>query len=871
MATEFPTGIVTLAFTDIEGSSALWERMQDRFRPVLDRHNDLLRQLLQRWDGYEVKTQGDSFMVAFRRATDAVEWAVDVQRTLAAQEWPDEMGELLVRIGLHTGEPFVGYDPAGNPDYFGPMVNRAARIAAAGHGGQILLSGAMHDVLQGALTTDIQLIDLGQHRLRGLEQAETLFEVHHPDLPPRHFPPLRTLDVLPHNLPVHLTTFVGREKELAELAELLTKPETRLLTLTGLGGSGKTRLAHQVALDGAGRFPDGVWWVNLAEVSEPETVIPQIAAAVRLPLLPQRDPREQLGEFLRERSLLLILDDFDRVVGASLGIADLLRAAPRVQCLVTSRIALRLRGEQVYPLPPLPAPPASVTPEQLLRFDSVALFVERAQAARPDFAVTPGNAPHLAGVCRQLEGLPLAIELAAAQVADMSVTEVIESLQSRLDALWGESPDLPERHRTLRATMDWSYGLLGAAEQKALAQFSIFAGGWFRNSAQAVCGPEGLAALRTLHRHSLVQTTEWPDGRTRYFLLEMVREYARAKLDEQPDLAREVAQRHAQHFLDFAAPRTARIRTRDEAPALEELSREVDNLRAALGWSQGNQEGELCARLSLALYQVLYRRGFWAEAEQCLQVGWTATEGLEGDARGWQAALGHHLASLAQDRGNLAEARARAEASRALRQELNDPPGLAESLNLLGLIALEEGDSDAAQTHFEEALRLLAADDHTQQGMVLHNLALLARRRGTVEEAKRLYQESLGHRRTAGDVRGEAETLGNLGFLAHIANDLAEARRLYDASLALRRDLRDRYGIAVMLNNLGELAEAEGDLPTAVALFVHAERLFHDLQSADERTPAEHLQRLTDQWAPDRLAEARQAAEGTTWEEILKK
>jgi len=357
MAGTVPTGIITLMFTDIQDSTALWERMGDRFRPVPDQHNQFIRALVQRWQGCEVKSQGDSFMIGFGRGTDAVQCAVEVQRAMAAQEWPQELDGLQVRIGIHAGEPFLGYDTIGRADYFGPVVNRARRIADAGHGAQTLISAATRDIAQGALTGDLQLIDLGRHRLRGLEQPERLFEVRPSGLPARPFPPLRTLDTLRTNLPAHLTPFVGREKELADLREFLGKPETRLLTITGPGGSGKTRLAHEAASECAVSFDDGISLANLADVGEPENVLPRIAAAVQLSLLPNRDPPEQLIAFLRERALLLVLDNFERVMGASLLLAELLKSAPRVKCLVTSQIALRLRGEQVYSVPPCRRPP----------------------------------------------------------------------------------------------------------------------------------------------------------------------------------------------------------------------------------------------------------------------------------------------------------------------------------------------------------------------------------------------------------------------------------------------------------------------------------------------------------------------------------
>jgi predicted ATPase/class 3 adenylate cyclase len=863
-----PTGIITLMFTDIQDSTLLWERMSDQFRPVLDRHNELVRECTQRWEGYEVKSHGDSFMLAFERATDAIQCALEIQRAFHNQQWPPEVGELLVRVGLHTGDPFLGFDSAGRCDYFGPTVNRAARIAEAGHGGQTLLSSATRDILQGALSGDLQLDHLGSHRLRGLEQSEHLFELRHPDLPRRRFPPLRSLDTLRTNLPMHPTTFVGREQELAELQELLIKPETRLLTITGPGGSGKTRLAHEAASDSAGRFADGVWLVSLADIHEPDNVLPEIAAAVRLPLLTRADAREQLIAFLNERSLLLLLDNFEHVIGASLLLADILRSAPHVKCLVTSQIALRLRGERVYGLAPMRTPdPDALAPDNLLRFDSVTLFLERARAARSDFALTSQNAPVVTAICRKLEGVPLAIELAAAQVGEMSVVEVLEGLESQASPLLSESPDLPERHRTLTAAIDWSYRLLDPSEQAALQQLSVFAGGCSRDAVQAVSGKEGLTALSILHRHSLVHPTETESGRTRYLLLAMVREYARRKLAENPTAARELADRHARYYLGYAEERIALMRTREELRALDELGEELDNLRVAMGWAEENEHAELCARLAVALYEPLYRRGFWEEAYWRLQSGFTAAKRL--GARHLLAAMEYHRASLAHDRGDPVAALNHGEASLAFQRDLDNREGIAQALNLLGYLAIEAGDTDASKQHLGEALQLLTDQDHALRGMVLHNQALRASRCGNHDAAQHLYEEALTCQRTAGDLHHQAETLGNLGALAHNAGGLAGARRLYAESLALRRTLRDRWGIAVMLNNLGELAEANRDEAAAIALFVHAERIFRELQSALVTVPANSLQRLADKLGPERWVELRAIAEQKGWEEVV--
>lgn len=868
MASEFPTGTVTLVFTDIEGSSVLWERHRAAFQTVLDKHNSLMRESVAPWNGLEVKSEGDGFMLVFAIASDAVQFAVNVQRALLEHTWPLNIDKIRVRIGIHTGEVLLRRHPSGALDYFGPVVNRAARIMSAGHGEQIIVSNATYALVQSELPAEITFHDLGVHRLRGVGE-EHIWQVDHPNLS-HDFPPLKTLKPEKHNLPLLPTPFIGREEEIATWCALLRHPTTRLLTLTGFGGIGKTRIALQSAELCSDDFEDGVWFIELAESRTGEGMIQRIAHHLRLHLQPQLSVKEQLLTFLRERQPLLVLDNTEQIPEAADVVNELLNAALRIKCLVVSRHALELQSEHLVEVTPLTS------------FDAETLFVERARARKADFALTSDNTNDIAKLCRRLEGVPLAIELAASRIIGMTAREILNRLTERFRILQHERAlDLPPRQRALRGTIDWSYELLADDNKALFAQLSVFAGGFTLEAAEAICDvPDVFEGVMELRQHSLLRAETYaPTQQMRYLMLESVREYATEKLNRFEDNGMWVRRRHAEYFLQFVEQRVALMKTRDEVRALDELSIDLDNLRMTMSWTQASVvsrakqqngvEAEWCARLSLALYQLLYRRGLWAEAQRYLQTGWEATKHVEGDARGLQGAIGHYLASIAQDMGNLVEAWTLAETSLALYRRLNDQKGIADSLNLLGLIAIDEDNTDAAQQFLEDALKLITDNDHASRGIVLHNLARLASRRGNIEEAQQLYKEALSHRRVAGDVRGEAETLSNLGVLAQKVGNHAEARRLYRESLALRHDLRDRFGIAIVLNNLGEIAELDGALETAITLFVHSKRIFHTLQAAYEREPNASLENLERQLGAKRFSKLRRKAEILTLEEVM--
>src|SRR6266702_292075 len=506
---DLPTGTVTLLFTDIEGSTLLLQQLGECYAEMLATCRQLLRATLQQWNGFEVDTQGDAFFVAFARASDAVSAAVDMQRALANHDWPSG-AEVSLRIGLHTGEPTRTAE-----GYVGLDVHHAARIMSVGHGGQVLLSQTTRDLVEHALPEDVSLEDLGVHRLKDLQHPSHLFQLVIAGLP-AGFLPLKTLDAYPNNLPIQPTPLIGREQEVATVAALLRHEDVRLLTLTGPGGTGKTRLGLQVAAELSDRFADGVFFVNLAPFSDPELVIPAAAQALDVKEIGGQPLLELLKVSLREKHLLLLLDNFEQVVRAALQLAELLAACPQLKILVTSRMALHVSAEQEFAVPPLTLPDPKHLPDLVVlsQYEAVALFIQRAQAVKSNFQVTNATAPAVAEICVRLDGLPLAIELAAARRKVLPPQALLARLGQRLAVLTSGARDVPERQKTLRNTIEWSYLLLDAYEQRLFRRISIFVGGCTLEAIEAVCvAPHDgsghvLEGVVSLIDKSLLQQTE---------------------------------------------------------------------------------------------------------------------------------------------------------------------------------------------------------------------------------------------------------------------------------------------------------------------------------------------------------------------------
>jgi len=689
--TDPPSGTVTFLFTDIEGSTRLLQELGDEYASVLAGHRELLRAIFGEHGGYEVDTQGDAFVVAFARARDAVAAAADVQRATATDN-------IRVRIGIHSAEAI-----ATDEGYVGLGVHRAARVCAAAHGGQVVLSQTTYVLLQETPLEGVELRDLGKHRLKDLTQAQRLYQLLVPNLE-AEFPPLRSLGNRPTNLPLQPTALVGREREIDQVAGLLRQSDIRLVTLTGPGGTGKTRLAAQAAAELLDDFSDGVFFVGLAAVADPDLIVPTIAQTLGVREASVRSLPEALRDYVRERELLLVLDNFEHLLDGAPAVGELVADAGRVKVLATSRGALHLAAEHVYPVPPLDTPDGHLDVERLLRVESVALFVSRARAVRPAFTLTEENAPAVAGICKTLDGLPLALELAAARVTVLPPAALLDRLDDRFRLLTGGPRDAPVRHQALRTAIDWSYDLLAPGEQALFARLSVFAGTCTVEAAEDVLGEDAVEVLSSLIDKSLVRL-EGTDQAPRFRMLRTIREYALERLHETGE-EHIVSDRHLAHYLRLAERAyPERLQRREEARA--ELKVELDNLRAAADWAAETDAGrELELVGALAWFWILDTT--ITEAEERLSAA-LARRGGPSLAR---ARAYYFSGNAAASRGNVAESLPFFEAALAAYRELGDERDVSLALEGLGMTytktatrSLPSGTSGRASTSARESSR----------------------------------------------------------------------------------------------------------------------------------------------------------------------
>jgi predicted ATPase/class 3 adenylate cyclase/DNA-binding CsgD family transcriptional regulator len=813
-----PTGTVTFLFTDIEDSTKLWERNPKAMQLALARHDEILREAIDVRRGYVFKTVGDAFCAVFPTAQDALEAALTAQRVLFSEEWSEEIGSLRVRMALHTGEA-----DERDGDYFGPPLNRVARLLSTGHGGQVLLSRAAQELVREQLPEETALRDLGERRLKDLFRPEKIFQLTASDLP-SEFPPLRTLESSSNNLPLQPTPLVGREREVAEVAQRLSASPSRLLTLTGPGGTGKTRLALQAAADLLEEFEDGAFFISLAALTEPKLVASAVAAPLGVIETADRPLEEGLKEYLREKKLLLLLDNFEQILeGASL-VRELLSVCPNLMVLATSRTPLGIYGEREYPVPPLSLPDTARLPslEDLTQYEAVRLFIERASDARPDFSITNENASAVAEICARLDGLPLAIELAAARVKVLTPEKMLERLSDRLKVLTGGARDLPERQRTLRATMEWSHALLEEGEKLLFARLSVFAGGRTLEAIEAICDAEDdlpvdiLDAVESLVDKGLLREEE-TGGEPRFYMLETVHEYAREKLEESGE-AEELRMLHAQYFLSLAEEAESEVFGPREMEWFDRLEEELDNIRVAFSWMVGGANPELGLRLAGALRLFWHERTRYGEWRGLLEEALTKA-GVASPVARAKALVA--LGWLAFGQGDLDRMRESAIDGLRLSEEAEFPASLrAIFLTLLGHTCCVEGDYKRAIKLLEEGLALGREADDAEA--IAYSLTILVWALGgqeNYERAKEFFEEGLALSQERGNTFWYRALWGNFGQNYLDQGDLVRATAHFEEDAALEREAGGKRGIMEALTSLAQLALMRGDLKQAKALF----------------------------------------------------
>jgi predicted ATPase len=766
---ELPTGTVTFLFSDIEGSTRLLNELgSEQYSEALAEHRRRMRAAFAAHGGVEVDTQGDAFFVAFPEARAALAAADEAQRELA-------QGPVRVRMGIHTGKPLA--TPEG---YVGMDVHRGARVMSAGHGGQVLVSEETYTQVDG----DTGLTDLGLHRLKDLTEPQRLWQ-----LGEREFPPLKTL--YQTNLPVQPTPLVGRESELAEVLGLIQ--DSRLVTFTGPGGSGKTRLALQAAAELVDEFKDGVWWVSLAALRDPELVEPAIAQVV--------GAKDGLAEHLRGRQTLLLLDNFEQLLEAAPRLSALLAEAPELRLLATSRERLALSAEQEYAVP------------TMVPVEAVALFTARARQLEPDFE--PNDA--VEEICRRLDGLPLAVELAAARIKVLTPEQILERLGRSLELLTAGARDAPARHQTLQATIEWSYELLDEEEKQLFARLGVFGGSFDLEAAEAVCDSD-LDTLAALVDKSLLRRAEGG----RFFLLETIREYALERLDERRE-TEVVQRRHASYFLAFVEALESLFLGPEEQLALDRLTAEHENLRAALRFSIDSGNADTALRLATGGVQRYWRiRGDLAEGRRWLEeaLGEGGVDALL-RAKGLRAVA--NIAGVQGDSEVVIDAAGEALSSF---RERGDVPNTIDCLNALGAATMRNGDLPTARRYFEEVEQLaLASHDAFRLEAAVGNLGNIALYEGDYERAQLLFQRSLELARELNLQEAIAHALLNSGLAALQLADYGRAEALFREALEVAADIDSLATVVYGCEGLGAALALEAKSEHAVELLAGARRI----------------------------------------------
>jgi predicted ATPase/class 3 adenylate cyclase len=823
-----PSGVITLLFSDIEGSTSLLYELGDLFSAMISRHHELLRSIFARHDGVEVSNAGDGFFFVFALASQAVAAAVEAQRALHSEPWPKGI-QLRVRMGLHTGEPKVTEDE----NYAGLDVHRAARISAAANGGQVLLSADTREHLVQEGYPSLVLRDTGSHRLKDLIYPEHLFELAIPGVP-EVLAPIRSLSNRPNNLPAQPTAFVGRTREVSEICRLLLRDDTRMVTLTGPGGTGKTRLSLEVARSLLDSFPAGVFQVPLAPVTNPAIVPQTIAQSLGIPELPTRPVIETLKTILSSRKMLIVLDNLEQVLGCAPMVAELLSGCPLLKVLVTSRETLKIRFEREYPVPALQLPAAGVAqqdPAVLAECESVRLFVDRVRDFKPDFELSRETAPVVAAICTRLEGMPLAIELTAPRMGLLTPQALLNRLNDRLGFLKGGAKDLAQRHQTLRAAIDWSYNLLEEPDRALFRQAAVFVGGFSVESAEAVCGmdtavPDLLGGLASLADKSLLKRGE-VEGELRLSMMETIREYALEQLRVTPGYSA-VRALHAMHFVRLAEELAPGLMGKDQRRFVGRMLTEADNIRAALTWALEQPTAEVTSRLMHALLWLWIPKGMFAEGKAWVaraleQTRRTGSRSLERamvlEVAGWLGVLS----------GDYASALAFCEEGVAIFKEVGKEAEGARAQIVLGVTSAMAGREEGPMT-LNDALAV-CAEHQDRYGTALGLIAMgeLQRGIGNGEQARSCYEDAMVILRELGNIYWPCLLNQNLAHLRLHEGDWKGAAELLAPTVELGQEFNYALVFNLYLVGMGGVAVVRGRAAEGVRLFGAVDALLRSM------------------------------------------
>ena len=822
---QFPSGTVTFLFTDIEGSTKLAQEHPQAMPGLLARHNTILNHAIESHQGFVFRIVGDSFTAAFHTARDALSAALEAQRHLQNESWSP--APIRVRMGIHTGAAILKEDPHGHGQSYEGYRTLALtqRIMSVGHGGQILLSQTVYDLVKERLPNGTELRELGERHLKDIVQPEALYQVAAPDLL-SEFPPLTTLEAINHNLPAQLTSFIGREQEIAEARAALAS--TRILTFIGPGGTGKSRLSLQVAAGQLTEFKDGVWQVELAPLAEGAYVPSTIASTFYLreaqgvPLL------DTVTDYLRSKQLLLVLDNCEHLIETCARLSDhFLQACKNVKIITSSREALGIPGETIYRVPSLSLPQhLEDLPDiqGLMSYEAIRLFRERAVKANPQFELSEDNALYVCQICQRLDGIPLAIELAAARLKMFTPQQIAERLGDRFKLLTGGSRTALPRQQTLRALIDWSYLTLNEVEQRVLRSLAVFSGGWTFEAAEAVVGEiDAMDGLSGLVNKSLVNVDE-AEGESRYRYLETIRQYAMEKLFESRD-AENVRDRHLAYFMDYTRRAEQQFDSDQRSLWINRLELEYDNIRSALGWAV-ESDPETALRMASWLRIYWLSRSYMTEGCKWCQAaisGAEASTSADPDLGLWLSEVYTALAALSINRGDHRTGQSAARQAADLARGLDDPARLVQALNFLGLSSAFLGDEPLAFDSLNEGEALCRKfglkDALAEILLSLAYITLEIHGPKAAEQLQAYLEESLDLTEGSVDLNSAVRTEGILARLAYYRGDLAEARKHADLMLDHHREMGDQLSVTGHQSEMAHVARRMGNYEEALALY----------------------------------------------------